>query len=100
MIALLTLLGVLANVGILIFLESYVLVQLWSWFVVPLGVMAIGQLWVIGLLMIKTVVFHKGYKEPVDVKKMDADKKWEIMLNPYIVILLAWGVGYIVKVNM
>lgn len=69
---------------------------LWSWFVVPLGVMPINMAWAIGLSCI--VGLAKGV--PASLKIYETDPSILEMFKPYLGITLFLVFGYIAHLFM
>lgn len=68
-----------------------VLKLLWSWFVVPFGIMPITVAWAIGLSCI--VELAKGV--PASFNDLEADSVIYELLKPYIAITLFLIIGFI-----
>lgn len=73
---------------------AYVLVQLWTWFVHPLGVPEIGIGQACGLTVL--VAFMSGRMDKDD----DGSSMGEILIYALVIPLLALGLGYISHIWM
>lgn len=73
-------------------LRAFVMTQLWSWFVVPLGVMTIGLAHAYGLTII-IALFTMALKSSLDDEKGMAYKVFKFMFEGLGVPLMMWGLG-------
>jgi hypothetical protein len=80
-----------------LWLKATVGMSLWGWFVVPLGVPAIGLIHALGLTLVGWFYTTgldnmKSYKKIMEEKEKDNWKRW---FTIQIVMLMVWGYGAI-----
>lgn len=88
------LIGLLA--GVLATLQGFVLVHLWAWFLVPLGLPPIGIAHAIGIALIAGMLAPRAR----DSKEKEEKKKLVVNLDPFLSPLLFLLFGYIVHLFM
>ena len=87
----LSFLGGLVVYAINIFIGGIVLMFMWNWFVVPLGVVKIGFWLALGISL--TIVCFFGKK----TEKIEEGEFISHLLGNILSLLLLWGVGAIVQ---
>jgi hypothetical protein len=73
-----------------LWLKAIVAVDLWSWFLVPLGAPVVGVAHALGLTLLGWF-FGSGLDSVKVVKKTDAS--WERWVTIQLVVLATWGYG-------
>ncbi len=86
-------------------LNGFVLVDLWAWFVLPLGAPTVSFAHAIGLdLLVTYVVQRRSDVEPTKKKKQsEAERDTEIQTRLVVMLtrsLVAWCVGYVAHLGM
>jgi hypothetical protein len=102
----LVLAGVLTTLGVILLIPvllvyitltyGYVLSCLWSWFVVPLGVVEINLWQAYGLSLILALITFKPDVYKKEKRDLDSGKIFGALTSPWITLLL----GYIVSLLM
>ena len=87
----LSFLGGLVVYAINIFVGGIVLMFMWNWFIVPLGVVKIGFWLALGISL--TIICFFGKK----TEHIEAGEFVPFMIGNIISLLLIWGVGAIVQ---
>jgi hypothetical protein len=82
--------GILCSLVVSTLYSGFIMLKLWGWFVVPLGVGAITLPWAIGLCIMISAA--KGWPSCVD----DETPGWEI-IKPFFSNTLFLVLGYIVQ---
>ena len=73
----------------LILLRAFVLVKLWSWFLVPLGIFEINYAYAIGISLIVSYLTHQT--EANKDENLDTKKYWlSAIFQPLITLLIGW----------
>lgn len=86
-------------VGIL--LKGFVLCQTWAWFMVPLGVVAIGQAHAYGLATMATLFIYTGsHSANNDSEKSMGHAVLKAFGTLIVVPLVVWGVAWICHMYM
>lgn len=85
--------ALLIRAAAIFLLEPYVLSQLWGWFIVPLGVMAVGPAHVYGINLVLNLFSFKliNHKKTTDKEKVEKSVAFVG------VVLSIWLIGYITK---
>lgn len=80
-----------------IFLQVYTFSYLWLWFIVPLGMPAIGLLHAWGILILKNIMFYRQIEpKKTDLSLAETRKKLvEGLQTMFAVPFIALAVGYI-----
>lgn len=77
-----------------------VIMSLWGWFVVPLGVAAIGYWHALGFKILATIVV-KGISETKSRKELIAGDDWlENLLSVPVTYLFVWGLGWLISLGV
>jgi hypothetical protein len=84
--------GTIGIVGLILIpvylLRAYVLVKLWAWFMVPLGIFEIGYAHAIGISLVV------GFLTSQYIPAKDKDNKWaaaaHTFLTPIMVLFIGW----------
>lgn len=84
--------------------NGYVLSVLWSWFIVPLGVVSITIAWAIGLSVV-IGLFKATVSNTSETSNNSADKSWTDIListsiRAFVPGLVSLGLGYVVHLFM
>ena len=85
----------------LIFLKGIILVDLWEWFIIPIfNVKPLTFLSALGLTMFVSFTTSKGYKKKDKSIQgnITSIAKWG--LNNALYMLTAWGLAWIILVNL
>ena len=69
----------IVSIPLMILLDSYVVSVLWSWFLVPLGVMAIGMAHAYGVCVLFAVVRYRPERPDREVKDW-----WEPLMRGFL----------------
>jgi hypothetical protein len=88
----------LITVPIGVFLNAYTLLCLWLWFIVPLGVPAIGLVHAMGIMLIKGFMMAKYLPKDQEEDEEPATKIGKLkgsLVFTYTMPIIALGVGYI-----
>jgi hypothetical protein len=88
------LLGLLAILGIALVFQGFVLSYLWVWFVVPLGIPAIGIAHAIAIIMVANLILRGRTKideRPPEEKIRTSGKEFGVILVSWCIAL---GFGY------
>lgn len=91
-----------ASVSILLLMlfRGYVLVKMWTWFVVPLGVVGIGLAHAIGISTIITFLTHKPSSEEREDERSLTAKIVAKSLEGVFIIGFMWAIGAAVHAFM
>ena len=65
---------------------AYITLNLWEWFVVPLGIQMVGFWQMYGLVMLKVLLFHNSPKKYIGLLEI-----MEISINKVTMALVVWG---------
>lgn len=85
--------ALLVSVPIGTVLRGWVLLQLWGWFVVPLGVATISLPWALGLsLLMYSLTAHADTNNIKD-GQASGEILWKGAARLTVTPLLAWGIG-------
>jgi len=78
---------------IMILLRGFVLVDLWEWFIVPLGLIRIGFFHALGISILVALLTYEG---------TDGSKKewYEPLVKSLAITLFSWWFGYIYFILM
>lgn len=86
--------GLLLWIVPLIILRGYVLVELWSWFIVPtFGLRPLTFAQALGVSLVVAFLTH----EPPPSYKDHKTDPYITLVRPYIIVLGCWGFGYLYK---
>jgi hypothetical protein len=69
--------------------EAFVLMVLWGWFIVPLGVKAVGMAHAIGLTLIASLLTHQAPSDLDDRDRISKSMRWSIA-GPAIALVVGW----------
>lgn len=84
--------GIVASVFLLAIFKGWVLTVSWAWFVIPVfHLPELSTVQAIGVCMVAQLII------PTAIPKTDKDKAVENMLYPWLVPVLALGIGWVVK---
>lgn len=85
--------GMIAFIAVICLYQAFVLATLWTWFIVPLGVVKIGLTHAYGLSLIPSVIL--GTRGLGIGLKKDEDAKWSPIVSALIYPAVALLFGYI-----
>ncbi len=77
----------LASVPLLIMLRAFVMVDMWLWFVVPLGVVEVGMAHMYGITIIGNLVAGASSSNS------DSDDAWKGVFISVFISLAFWGIA-------
>ena len=80
----------LASVPLLVMLRAFVMVDLWLWFIVPLGVVKVGMAHMYGITLIGSLVVGASTNS-----SDDSDDVWKSVFLSVFVSLVFWGIASI-----